>query len=155
MFEASIRRDPDSKGPTVQASVLVATAACGLFFLTALLTGVWKWRGMLNAPDHLAPHYVDTAHRAALLYSFACLVLIHFAELSPFPEWVNVAAVSFPLVFFAVAILTYVQLGLRDTTDNAFEQRDFGTTTGVAVLAVSEIGGFAVLLAGFVLSQLG
>ena len=38
---------------------------------------------MLSAPDHLAPHYVDTAHRAALLYSFACLVLVHFAELSP------------------------------------------------------------------------
>jgi hypothetical protein len=109
---------------------------------------------MLRAPDHLAPHYVDTAHRAALLYSFACLVLVHFAELSPFAEAVNVAAVTFPLVFFAVAIATYVQLGWRDTTDNAFEKRDFGTTTGVALLAVAEIGGFAVLLAGFVLSQL-
>jgi hypothetical protein len=139
----------------VKASVLVATAACGVFFLSALVLGVWKWRGMLNAPDHLAPHYVDTAHRAALLYSFACLVLVHFAELSPFAEWVNVAAVSFPLVFFAVAIATYVQLGWRDTTDNAFEKRDFNTTTGVALLAVSEIGGFAVLLAGFVASQLG
>ena len=90
----------DSKDDTVKASVLVATAACGVFFLTALLLGVWKWRAMLSASDHLAPHYVDTAHRAALLYSFACLVLIHFAELSPFAEPVNVAAVSFPLVFF-------------------------------------------------------
>jgi hypothetical protein len=139
----------------MQASVLVATAACGVFFLTALVLGVWKWRAMLAAPDHLAPHYVDTAHRAALLYSFACLVLIHFAELSPFPEAVNVPAVVFPLVFFAVAIATYIQLGWRDTTDNAFERRDFGTTTGVALLAASEIGGFAVLLAGFVLAQLG
>jgi hypothetical protein len=139
----------------MKASVLVATAACGVYFLAALLLGVWKWRAMLSAPDHLAPHYVDTAHRAALLYSFACLVLIHFAELSPFPEPVNVAAVSFPLAFFAVAIGTYVQLGWRDTTDNAFERRDFSTTTGVALLGVSEIGGFAVLLAGFVLGQLG
>lgn len=137
------------------ASVLVATAACGVFFLTALLLGVWKWRAMLRAPDHLAPHYVDTAHRAALLYSFACLVLIHFVELSPFPEAVNVAAVSFPLVFFAVAIASYVHLGWRDTTDNVFERRDFSTTTGVALLAVAEIGGFAVLLGGFVASQLG
>ncbi len=139
----------------MRASVLVATAACGVFFLTALLLGVWKWRAMLRASDHLAPHYVDTAHRGALLYSFACLVLIHFAELSPFAEPVNVAAVSFPLVFFSVAIATYIQLGWRDTTDNAFERRDFSTTTGVALLGVSEIGGFAVLLAGFVLSQLG
>ena len=138
----------------MQASVLVATAACGVFFLTALVLGVWKWRAMLSAPDHLAPHYVDTAHRAALLYSFACLVLIHFAELSPFPEAVNVAAVSFPLVFFGVAIASYIQLGWRDTTDNVFDRRDFSTTTGVALLGISEIGGFAVLLAGFVLSQL-
>ena len=136
------------------ASVLIATAACGLFFLTALLLGVWKWRAMLSAPDHLAPHYVDTAHRAALLYSFACLVLIHFVELSPFPEPVNVAAVSFPLVFFGVAIASYIQLGWLDTTDNVFERRNFSTTTGVLLLAVAEIGGFVVLLGGFAWSQL-
>ncbi len=139
----------------MKTSVLVATTACGVFFLTALLLGVWKWRAMLRAPDHLAPHYVDTAHRAALLYSFACLILVHFAELSPLTEAVNVAAVSFPLVFFAVAIATYIQLGWRDETDNAFAQRNFSTTTGMVLLAVAEIGGFAVLLAGFVLSQLG
>jgi hypothetical protein len=137
----------------MKASVFVATLACGVFFLTALLLGVWKWRAMLAAPDHLAPHYVDTAHRAALLYSFACLVLIHFAELSPFGEAVNVAAVAFPLFFFAVAIVTYIQLGWSDQTDNAFEQRSFATTTGVLLLAVAEIGGFAVLLAGFVIAQ--
>lgn len=136
----------------MKASVFVATLACGVFFLTALLLGVWKWRAMLAAPDHLAPHYVDTAHRAALLYSFACLVLIHFAELSPFAEVVNVAAVVFPLVFFA-AIVTYIQLGWSDQTDNAFEERSFATTTGVLLLAVAEIGGFAVLLAGFVFAQ--
>ena len=139
----------------MKASVLLATAACGVFFMTALVLGVWKWRRMLSAPDHLAPHYVDTAHRAALLYSFACLVLVHFAGLSPFAESVNVAAVAFPLLFFAVAIATYVGLGWQDRTDNAFEKRSFGTTTGMHILAASEIGGFAVLLAGFAIAQLG
>jgi hypothetical protein len=139
----------------VKTSVLLATTACGVFFLAALLLGVWKWRAMLRAPDHLAPHYVDTAHRAALLYSFACLVLVHFAGLSPFPEPVNVAAVAFPLLFFAVAIATYVGLGWQDRTDNAFEERTFLNTTGMHVLAASEIGGFAVLLAGFAIAQLG
>lgn len=139
----------------MQPSVLLATTACGVFFLTALLTGVWKWRAMLAAPDHLAPHYVDTAHRAALLYSFACLVLIHFLELSPLPEAVNVAAAALPLFFFAVAIATYVQLGYRDTTDNAFERREFATTTGTGLLAAAEIAGFSVLFAGFVIGQLG
>ena len=139
----------------MKASVLVATTACGVFFLTALLLGVWKWRAMLRAPDHLAPHYVDTAHRAALLYSFACLVLIHFAELSPFAEAVNVVAVSFPLLFFTVAIVGYIQLGWLDATDNIFEQRSFATTTGMHLLAAAEIGGFAVLLAGFAMTQFG
>ena len=139
----------------MQTSVLIATAACGIFFLTALLTGVWKWRAMLRAPDHLAPHYVDTAHRAALLYSFACLVLIHFAQLSPFPEAVNAVAVSAPLLFFAVAIATYVVLGRADATDNQFQERSFATMTGTGLLAVSEIAGFGVLLLGFVVGQLG
>ena len=139
----------------MKTSVLLATAACGVFFLTALLLGVWKWRAMLRAPAHLAPQHLDPAHRAALLYSFPCLVLVHFAGLSPFSEAVNVVAVGLPLIFFAVAIASYIQLGWLDTTDNAFEQRNFATTTGVLLLAVAEIGGFAVLLAGFALAQLG
>ena len=122
--------------------------------LTALLTGAWKWRAMLASSDHQAPHYVDTAHRASLLYSFACLVLIHFLEVSPLPEWINVVAVSLPLAFFAIAIAVYIQLGLADETDNQFEDRNFGTTTGTGLLAVSEIGGFAVLFGAFLASQL-
>lgn len=135
-------------------SIALTTTACGTFFLTALLTGVWKWRAMLAAPDHLAPHYVDTAHRAALLYSFACLVLIHFLELSPLPEAVNVVAAAAPLLFFAAAIATYCVLGLRDETDNQFSERTFATTTATLMLAVAEIGGFTVLFAGFLATQL-
>ena len=74
---------------------------------------------------------------------------------APVAEAVNVVAVGLPLIFFAVAIASYIQLGWLDTTDNAFEQRNFATTTGVLLLAVAEIGGFAVLLAGFALAQLG
>lgn len=135
-------------------SILLTTTACGTFFLTALLTGVWKWRAMLASPEHLAPHYVDTAHRAALLYSFACLVLIHFLELSPFPEPVNVAAAAAPLAFFALAIATYCVLGYRDETDNQFSERNFATTTGMVLLAAAEIGGFALLFGGFLATQL-
>lgn len=135
-------------------SILLTTTACGVYFLTALLTGVWKWRAMLNAPDHLAPHYVDTAHRAALLYSFACLVLIHFLELSPFPEWINVMAAAGPLFFFGVAIAVYSQLGYYDETDNQWSERNFNTTVGTGLLAAVEIGGFALLFVGFVVSKL-
>jgi hypothetical protein len=138
----------------MKTSIALTTTACGTFFLTALLTGVWKWRAMLASPDHMAPHYVDTAHRAALLYSFACLVLIHFLDLSPLPEPVNVVAAAAPLFFFALAIATYCVLGFRDETDNQFSERTFATTTATLMLAVAEIGGFAVLFAGFLATQL-
>jgi hypothetical protein len=140
---------------SMQTSILVATTACGVFFLAALLTGTWKWRLMLASSDHLAPPYVDTAHRASLMYSFACLVLIHFLELSPLPEWANVVAASLPLAFFAIAIASYIQLGLVNETDNQFAERSFGNTIGITVLAVSEIGGFAVLFGAFLVSQSG
>ena len=51
-------------------TVAVLTAA-GLVFLWALVLGVWKYRQMAASPEGLAHPYVDTAHRAALLYSFA------------------------------------------------------------------------------------
>lgn len=139
----------------MQTSVLVTTTACGVFFLTALLTGAWKWRSMLASADHQAPHYVDTAHRASLLYSFACLVLIHFLELSPLAEWLNVVAAALPLAFFGIAIAVYIQLGLANETDNQFEERNFGTTIGTGLLAVSEVGGFTILFAAFLVSQFG
>ena len=138
----------------MKTSILLTTTACGTFFLTALLSGIWKWRAMLAAPDHQAPFYVDTAHRAALLYSFACLVLIHFLELSPFSETVNVLAAAAPLAFFALAIATYLVLGYQDRTDNQFSERTFATTGGMVLLAAAEIGGFAVLFAGFLATQL-
>lgn len=123
--------------------------ACGLFFLTALLTGTWKYLAMLSRPDHRAPFYVDTAHRAALLYSFACLVLVKFLELSPFPSPVNLIATGLPLLFFAAAIATYVRLGWANTTENQFTERTFATTWGMRMLVAGEIGGFLVLFAGF------
>ncbi len=131
--------------------VKVTLTASGLFFLTALGTGVWKYRHMLSSAEHRAPVYVDVAHRAALLYSFAGLLLARFVEESPFPRAVNLVAVLLPLVFFALAIATYVQLGVRNDTDNQFRERNFGTTGAMWLLIVAEGSGFLVLFAGFVL----
>ena len=133
----------------------IALTASGTFFLTALLTGVWKYRHMLLHESHLAPAYVDTAHRAALLYTFAALLLARLVEESPFPPAVNLLAIGGPLAFFAVAIATYVGLGLENRTDNQFRERNFNTTWGMAALIVAEIGGFAVLFAGFLLRVWG
>ena len=126
--------------------------ACGTFFWTALASGVWKWRAMVSSPEHRAPFYVDTAHRAALLYSFACLVLARFVELSPFSETVNLAAVAAPIAFFAIAIATYLKLGWSDHTDNQFAHERPGQRVGMWLLIAAEIGGFSVLFAGFLIA---
>ena len=129
----------------------LALVACGLFFLTGLLTGVWKWRAMLTRPTHRAPYYVDTAHRAALLYSFACLVLARFAGPSPFPHALTLLATALPILFFASAVATYIRLGIADATENQFERRSFVTTTGMVLLVIGEVGGFSILFVGFLL----
>ncbi len=128
--------------------------AAGLIFLWALLLGVWKYRGMATSPDALAHPYVDTAHRAALLYSFATLLIAVFVELSGWSQLVNLIA-AFALIFFFVgAIAGYAIHGYRRDTDNQFREPVPGTHAFMWALIAAEIGGFAVLLAGFVDAQI-
>jgi len=70
----------------------ITLLAAGLIFLLALVLGVWKYRQIMAAEDHRAHPYVDIAHRAALLYSFATLLIAVFVELSAWPAWVNLTA---------------------------------------------------------------
>ena len=85
------------------------------------------------------------------MYAFAAVLLAHLVAASPFPRWLNLAAVVLPLFFFGVAIATYISLGAKRVTDNQFEEKNFGTTWGMWALIVSEVGGFGVLLTGYVL----
>jgi len=135
--------------------VKLALTAAGSFFFTALATGVWKYRYMLLDERHVAPVYVDVAHRAALLYTFAALFLARLVEDSPFPRPVNVLAIGGPLLFFAIAIATYVHLGIANRTDNQFREWNFGTTWGMLALIAAEVGGFGVLFVGFLLRAWG
>lgn len=125
-----------------------SVVATGAIFLTALLTGVWKWRHMLNSATHLAPPYVDIAHRSALIYSFAGLLVWHFAGWSVWPDAVNLVGAILLFAFFVIAVATYIGLGYRNQTDNQFKQRSFATTTGTLVLALAEIAGFLILFSG-------
>ena len=131
--------------------------AAGLMFMAALLLGVWKYRQMATSETHLAHPYVDTAHRAALLYSFATLLVAVFVELSGWSELVDLIAAGVLYFFFVMAVVSYAIHGLRRDTDNQF--RDPWPSGGVvhggmAALIVGEIVAFAVLLAGFVDGQL-
>lgn len=57
--------------------------------------------------------------------------------------------------FFVVAIAAYIQHGWQQDTDNQFEQPGLGLHAGMWALIVGEVGGFLVLLSGFVVGQVG
>jgi hypothetical protein len=137
-------------GSDTKAVVLAA----GLIFLWALLLGVWKYRQIAASPDAQAHPYVDIAHRAALLYSFATLLLAAFVELSGFSTAVNLVAAFVPIFFFAGAIVGYSIHGWRRDTDNQFRDPVPGTHAYMWALIIGEVGGMLVLLAGFVDGQL-
>lgn len=132
----------------------VTLLAAGLIFLLALVLGVWKYRQIMGSEDRRAHPYVDIAHRAALLYSFATLLIATFVELSAWPTWVNLTAAMVVVFFFVGAILSYIAHGARRDTVNQFEAADRRTALAMALLIAGEVGGFAVLLAGFVVGQL-
>jgi hypothetical protein len=132
----------------------ITLLAAGLIFLLALVLGVWKYRQIMVSDDHRAHPYVDIAHRAALLYSFATLMLATFVELSAWPVWVNLTAAMVVVLFFVGAIVGYIVHGARRDTVNQFDPPVAGTGVFMALLILGEIGGFAVVFAGFIVGQL-
>ena len=123
--------------------------ASGLFFLLALLIGVWKWLAMSNSPDGRAHPYIDIAHRSALLYAFATELVAVLVELSGWPSVVNATAASVITLLFAVTIGNYIRLGAQRRTDNQMRNAPRSMRLVLLILVVGEIGGFTVLLSGF------
>lgn len=134
-----------------ETASIIAISCAGIFFMVGLLTGAWKFSCMMKSKNFKAPYYVDIAHRAALLYSFAAILIAVFAYLSIFSSWVNIIATIAPLLFFAIAIVNYIKLGFVNETNN--QLRDSENPSGDKIimgsLMVAEIGGFFVLLVGF------
>jgi hypothetical protein len=131
----------------------LALTASGLFLLTGLATGVWKYHGVMTRDGHRAHVYVDVAHRAALLYSFAALVMMKLVEYSPYSTAVQISATAVPLFFFAAAVASYVYHGVAEDTDNQLARRSFASTWGMYLLITGEIGGVLVLFWGFLRTQ--
>ncbi|MBY0389675.1 MAG: hypothetical protein K2X56_16610 [Mycobacterium pseudokansasii] len=128
--------------------------AAGLIFLLALVLGVWKYRQIMVSQQRRAHVYVDIAHRAALLYAFATLLIAVCVELSAWPAWVNLTAAMVVVFFFVAAIGTYIWHGARRDTENQFDPPASGARLGMTLLILGEIGGFAVVFAGFIAGQL-
>ena len=134
-------------------AVRLSLAASGAFVLAGMLLGVVKYRRTMTSRAHRAPVYIDIAHRAALLYGFAALVIARLLEFSPYSERVQLAAAGVPLLFFALTVAGYAAHGLRDDTENLFAERNFTTTWFMYALIAGEIGGMIVVLWGFVTTQ--
>jgi hypothetical protein len=135
----------------------IAVFAAGGFLLAGLSFGVWKYAQIARSPNAQASTYVDIAHRAALLYSFACLVVERFVVLSTLDASVELAAVISVIGFFAFGLSSYVVHGVLRDTDNQFARpHKLGRAelppsvmfASMIALIAGELGGFAVLFWG-------
>lgn len=124
-----------------------------LMFLWALLLGVWKFQQMEASAEGLAHPYVDTAHRAALMYSFALLLVATFVELSGWSVLVNLLAAGALAFYFFAAVVGYAFHGWKRDTDNQFRNPVHGLNAFMVALIVAEVGGWLVLIAGFLDAQ--
>jgi hypothetical protein len=132
--------------------------SAGAFFLAGLLAGAWKYWHTLVQTDARAPVYVDMAHRASLMYAFACVLLAQLAGRSAWADAVNLGASIVLVLFFAVTVLAYVVHGaLRDTDNQMRRPHRLGRgtipasamLTFMVLLVLAEVGGFAVMFGGF------
>lgn len=137
---------PADLGPDTRLVLLAA----GLVFLWALLLGVLKYRQILASAEGFAHPYTDIAHRAALLYSFALMLIAAFVELSAWSVTVDLVAAGLLTFYFVASIGSYMVHGIKQDTDNQLRQPPTAIRAFMTSLVVAEIGAFAVLLAGFV-----
>ena len=131
--------------------ILPGRAACG----------AWKYLHIRRSPDVRAPLYVDLAHRSALMYAFANVLLSRFVEQSRWSNRVNLTAAVVLQIFFASSVLAYVVHGALGDTDNQFRRPhrlgratipDGAMTGFMLALIGAEVAAFSVLLAGYLLA---
>lgn len=147
-----------------EPSVILAILSAGAFLLVGLLTGVWKYAAIMRSPGAVSPVYVDIAHRASLMYAFAAQLLALLAWISQLPPALEFWATAAPIVFFALAIGTYIVHGILGDTDNQLARpHRLGSRTlpgwmiqGFMIsLIIAELGGAAILFYGAAIALLG
>lgn len=122
----------------------------GGMFLWALLLGTLKYAQILQSPDHVAHPYTDVAHRAALLYSFALLLVGTFIQFGQWNLSVNLAAGSALAAYFAMSVAGYTWHGITKGTTNQFAPAGRELRAFMATLIAVEIGAWLLLFAGFI-----
>ena len=140
-------------------AVGLAVLGSGFLLLVGLFTGVWKYTAIRASEKSRAPYYVDIAHRASLMYSFSALILAVLAGVSVWSPTVNFWAVLANLVYFSLAIGTYIIHGaLKDTQNQLARPHKLGKSTlpnflisgFMWSLIVAEVGGTIILFTGAV-----
>lgn len=134
-------------------SIKIALLASGLFLLSGMVTGIWKYAKIMSSAEHKAPVYVDIAHRTSFFYSFASLVIAKLVEFSPFSQTWQTVIVAVPLSYFVLTVIGYIREGILNRTENMFAERNFVTTWFMYALIAGEIGGLLLILGGFVYTQ--
>ncbi|MBL8151861.1 MAG: hypothetical protein JNN15_18210 [Blastocatellia bacterium] len=133
-------------------AIKITLFASGIYLLLGMVIGIVKYQKMLNSPEHQAPFYIDTAHRASFLYSFAMLVVAKLLEYSPYSLNLQLTVVSVLLLFVTLTIVGYVIHGFIKT-ENMFSKRNFTTTWFMYLLIIGEIGSLGLIVFGFVETQ--
>lgn len=131
----------------------IAIAAAAGQLILGMVLGIWKFLGMATSDEGVAHPYVDIAHRAALLYSTATVILIPLAQFNVWSETANTVAVCVVVALFVGNILNYAYHGWKKDTTNQVHPVTPLVIGGIVVIIVGEIGGVGYLLAGFLSTQ--
>ncbi len=136
----------------------VGIVASGIFLLIGMLTGVWKYVQIRQSEHARAHYYVDIAHRAALLYAPASLILAVLASLSVLSEMTLLWCVIANLIFFYASVVSYILHGFLQDTHNQFQTPHrlgksvqlpaFLLSTFMWALIIAEVGATLLLVIG-------
>jgi hypothetical protein len=134
----------------VKLSILFA----GLFLLIGMITGVWKYATIMKSENAKSSMYVDIAHRNALLFSFACIVIAKLMEFSPFSPAMQMVITAIPLFYFSLTTINQIKEGFAGRTETIFKERNFSTTWFTYGLVIGEVGSISLMIIGFIYTQL-
>ncbi|HLM62400.1 MAG TPA: hypothetical protein VK308_16480 [Pyrinomonadaceae bacterium] len=125
----------------------------GLFLLSGMLTGIWKYRKLLRLPEQSTPVHIDMAHHSSFFYSFACLVIAKLIEYSPFSPGVRFGIAALPLVYFSATIIIYGAEGFLSQSEQLVSERSYVTQWFINGLAAAQIISLILILYGFIYTQ--
>ena len=138
----------------MSSPIKLCLACSGIFLLLGMIAGVVKYKQIMKSPVNKASVYINIAHSASFLYSFAALVMAELLKYSPYSLAKQMWMAGIPLFCFALTIGQYLRLGLENKTDNQFKEQNLTNTFGMELIITGEIGGVSLIIWGFFKTQI-